>query len=589
MRGSLSYGISSWGVLLGGVIQANLSSVERELAQRVRSQFPVLDQQIGSSRLVYLDNAATTQKPRAVIDAKNDFYEHYNANIHRAPHTLAERATARYEEVRERVRHFIGARDTAEIIFTTGTTGSLNLIARSFGEIGVQAGDEILLTELEHHSNIVPWQMLAQRKGATVLAARVTQSGEIDHGHFRELLSSRTKIVSFAHVSNALGTIHPVEELVRTVREHAPQAVVVIDGAQWVAHGPTDVVALDCDFYVFSAHKLYGPTGVGVLYGRAELLERMPPFLGGGDMIDRVSFSSGTTFAKPPARFEAGTPNIAGVIGLGAAIEFLSSFDWSEIEQSEDALGRYLRERIAQVDKLKVIGSAQKGLAICSFTVSGQSPVDVAVRLNSYGIAVRAGHHCCMPLMESLGLTGTVRASCAIYNCKKDVDALVSALTEIVSKTTEPKQSNQELKLQFGSSGGASVQEAVLQLKTLFDSVDDQLGRQELLMELGETHPNQLPILRNCAPAVKGCLSEVRLVLNRSSDNKLFIASDSNAQIVRGLLTIVERAFSGQSIEEIRSYGPKRIFADLNLPGFVSVQRRSGLESVLNEIVKVLG
>jgi len=559
------------------------------ISKRIRSEFPLLNQQISGKALIYLDNAATTQKPKSVIEAEAHFYQNDNANIHRAPHALGERATALYEEVRERVRQFVGAKDVSEIIFTSGTTQSVNLVANSFGEVGVASGDEILTTELEHHSNIVPWQMLAKRKGATVHAARVTPSGEIDLEDFERKLSSKTKIVTFAHVSNALGTIHPIEKLIALVRAKAKQSVIFVDGAQWIAHGPTDVASLDCDFYAFSAHKMFGPTGVGVLYGRKELLEKMPPFLGGGDMIERVSFG-GTTFAAPPARFEAGTPNIAGVVALGAAIDFISSLDWQELEESERELARKLRETVGKIPGVKLVGESSNALAITSFTVVGQSPVDVAVRLNQHGIAVRAGHHCCMPLMESLNLPGTVRASASIYNTVEEIEKFGLALAEVAKATeqTPVPARGSELKLQFGASSATTVREAIQNLRELFESVGDANEKQELLMELGASHPAQLGFLRECAPAVKGCLSEVRLVLSKNSEGRLFLASDSNAQIVRGLLSIVERAFSGQLASDILSFGPKTLFTELNLPGFVSVQRRSGLESVLNQIERSL-
>lgn len=553
-----------------------------DLPTRIKSVFPALHQHVNGHPLTYLDNAATTHKPESVIQVEAEFYRHDNANIHRAPHALGERATSRYEEVRERVRHFIGAADSSEIIFTKGTTESINLVANSFGMVAVSEGDEIVLTEIEHHSNIVPWQLLAARKRARVFGAKVTSQGEINRDNFESLLSERTKIVSLAHVSNALGTVHPLKELITTVRRKAPNAAIVVDGAQWVAHRETNVTDLDCDFYAFSSHKMYGPTGVGVLYGRKKHLLRMPPFLGGGDMIEKVSFA-GTTFAQPPARFEAGTPNIAGVIALGASIEFLSSVDWSEIRKHEEETVAELLSALNEVPEIKIVGTPKERLAVVSFCMEGQSPMDVAVRLNQYGVAVRAGHHCCMPLMESLGIDGTVRASCSIYTSKEDIYRFIEALKS-VADASQAKISKPETKLKYTSASAPTLKEAVTSIKTLFESCPDLETKQELLMELGEGHPNQIDLLRECSPAVKGCLSEVRMILSKDNEGRVFIASDSNATFVRGLLEIVERCFSGQKASEIQNYGTKQIFKDLDLPGFISVQRRSGLESVLNQI-----
>jgi len=546
-----------------------------------RDQFPILKQEVNGVPLIYLDNAATSQKPAAVILAESEYYQSDNANIHRAPHELGERATAAYEKVRESVREFINAESIDEIIFTKGTTDSVNLVANSLSQFFIKPDSEILLTELEHHSNIVPWQIVAKRVGASVLAAKVTSSGEIDLADFEQKLNAKTAVVSFAHVSNALGTVHPVEKLVSLVRKKVPGALIFIDGAQWISHAKTDVRALDADFYAFSAHKVYGPTGVGILYGKKELLLKMPPVNGGGDMIERVSFA-GTTFAKPPYRFEAGTPNIAGVIGLGAALEFLKKTPWKELEDSESEISKTVVEELAKIKRVTIVGNPKRRMCAVSFTVDAMAPMDVAVKLNQYGVAVRAGHHCCMPLMEALGLPGTVRASWSGYTTREEILGFSAALKKIVmEEETRPQELGE---LTFGKSFASSAKQALAELREVFLSSAE--SRAELLLEFGAAHPRRLEILRKLAPEVQGCMSEVRMVTRSTADGKIQIASDSNTEIVRGLLTIVERVFSGQSKEEIKELGPESLFAALDLPGFVSMQRRTGLESVLREISK---
>lgn len=552
------------------------------VADRLRLFFPILHQTIRGVPLSYLDNAATTQKPVGVIETVRHYYERDNANIHRAAHDLAGRATLAFEAVRGKVGKFINARSEREIVFTRGTTESLNLIAYSYGALGVGAGDEILLTELEHHSNIVPWQLLAQRSGARVVASPISDRGDVLLDKFRERLSTRTKIVSFTHVSNALGTVNPIHELVAMVRRYAPQAIVVIDGAQWVAHGPTDVQALDADFYCFSAHKLFGPTGVGVLYGRSSILERMPPFLGGGDMIERVSFQA-TTFAKPPSRFEAGTPNIAGVIGLGAAIDFLALAPWQEIEEHEARIGHKVLEELSAVEGIKLVGKPAKRISVASFRVEGIAPIDVAVMLNNAGVAVRAGHHCCMPLMERLGVSGTVRASWCLYTNTADIDALISGLRGIVQRrpTKRLARVEERVAVEFSKPTAATAREAAAELKAEFDGCIDPSMKQELLFELGQQHRNLLEQLRECTTPVAGCMSEVRVLFQRTPDGALLMASDSNAGIVRGLLTVLERLISGHQISELRALDVRDFFHQIGIEQFLSMQRRNGLEGVL--------
>lgn len=389
------------------------------------SDFPILQRPVHGRRLVYLDNGATTQKPSSVIQAERDFYEHSNANIHRGVHLLSQHATDLYEQARETVRGFINAAHTEEIVFTSGTTQAINLVAYSWGLSNLKQGDEILLTGMEHHSNIVPWQLIAEQTGACIKVVPVTDDGELDMDAYRDLLNARTKLVGIVHISNALGTINPIEQMIPLARNVG--AKVLIDGAQAVAHQTVDVQALDCDFYAFSAHKLYGPTGVGILYARRSLLEAMPPWLGGGDMIHTVSFEK-STYAPIPQRFEAGTPNIAGIIGLHAAIQYVQDIGLDTIAAHEHDLLVFATERLLEVPGVRIIGQARDKAGILSFVVDRIHPHDLGTILDNEGVAIRAGHHCAMPLMTRLGLPGTARASFALYNSIEDINALVAGL-----------------------------------------------------------------------------------------------------------------------------------------------------------------
>jgi len=391
----------------------------------VRSQFPILDRSVKGRKLVYLDNAATTQKPRSVIDALTAYYAGYNANIHRGIHTLAEEATAAFEATRETARAFLNAASTEEIIFTRGTTEGINLVASSWGRANLQPGDEIILSTLEHHSNIVPWQMIAAEKGAVIRVVPIDDNGLFQFDAFEKLLSDRTRFVSIVHVSNALGVINPVEGVIRAA--HARGALVLVDGAQSTVHLDIDVQALDCDFFACSAHKCYGPTGVGFLYGKRHLLEDMPPYQGGGEMIREVSFR-GTTYNDLPYKFEAGTPNIADVVATRAALEFMTGLGKATMRAHEDDLVTYASERMREIPGLRIIGDVPGKVSVVSFVIEGIHPQDIGILLDNQGVAIRTGHHCTQPLMERLGLPGTNRASFAVYNTRGEVDALVTAL-----------------------------------------------------------------------------------------------------------------------------------------------------------------
>jgi cysteine desulfurase/selenocysteine lyase len=393
------------------------------------ADFPILAQTVRGKRLVYLDNGATTQKPESVIQAEDRFYRQSNANIHRGVHWLSQHATDLYEAGRERVRTLLNAARPEEIVFTRGTTEAINLVAQSWGRSQLKPGDEIIISALEHHSNIVPWQLVCQQTGAVLKAIPINDRGELQMDDYRALLSERTRLVAVAHVSNSLGTVNPVAEITRLAR--AAGARVLIDGAQAVAHQAVDVQALDCDFYAFSGHKLYGPTGIGALYARFDVLDAMPPWQGGGDMIRTVSFER-TTYAAVPQRFEAGTPNIAGVVGLAAAIDYVTSLGLDEIARHEHTLLEHATQAVAGIPGLRVIGTAAHKAGILSFVIEGIHPHDLGTILDTQGVAIRAGHHCAMPVMTRFGIPGTARASLAAYNTEQDVAALVDALNQAV-------------------------------------------------------------------------------------------------------------------------------------------------------------
>lgn len=395
------------------------------LAAQVAADFPILTRRVRDKRLVYLDNAATTHKPEAVIETERAFYRESNANIHRGVHWLSQHATDLYERARERVQRFLNAARSEEIVFTRGTTEAINLVAWSWGRANLKPGDEILVTGMEHHSNIVPWQLVCEQTGAVLKAVPLTDRGELEPGAFEAMLGPRTRLAAIVHVSNALGTVNPVAAMVE--RAHAAGARVLVDGAQAVAHQAVDVQALGCDFYAFSGHKLYGPTGIGALYARHELLAAMPPWQGGGDMIRTVSFE-GSTWADPPARFEAGTPNIAGGVGLAAAIDYVTGIGLPRIAAHEHALLEYATEAALRIPGLRLIGTAPGKTGILSFMVEGIHPHDLGTILDAEGVAIRAGHHCAMPVMTRFGIPGTARASLAMYNDERDIDALMAAI-----------------------------------------------------------------------------------------------------------------------------------------------------------------
>ena len=396
--------------------------------ERIRKEFPILATSVHGRPLVYLDNAATTQKPRTVLKALEQYYAAENANIHRGVHYLSEKATEAYEGVRERSRRFLNAASTREIIFTRGTTEGINLVAATYGRKNFRPGDEVLITAMEHHSNIVPWQLLCEQTGAVLRVVPMTDAGELRLDEYQRLLTERTRIVAVAHVSNALGTVNPVRRMAELA--HAKGIVILVDGAQAVPHFPVDVRELDCDFYVFSSHKMFGPTGVGILYGRERLLEAMPPYQGGGDMIRSVTFEK-TLFNDLPYKFEAGTPNIADGIAFGAALGFVEGLDWIAVAEYERDLLEYAERTLRAIDGVTIIGTAAEKAGVVSFVLEGVHPHDIGTVLDQSGVAVRTGHHCAQPVMQRFGIPATARASFALYNTRSEVDALAAALRHV--------------------------------------------------------------------------------------------------------------------------------------------------------------
>jgi cysteine desulfurase/selenocysteine lyase len=396
--------------------------------EKIRADFPILHQQVNGKPLVYLDNGATTQKPQVVIDAIADYYRTTNSNVHRGAHTLSDQATQMFENARTTLQKFLNAKKSEEIIWTRGTTDAINLVAQTWVRSNVKAGDEIIISGMEHHSNIVPWQMVCEQTGAILKIIPVLEDGTLDYDGYLKLLSDKTKFVAVVHVSNALGTVNPVEDIIREAQKVG--AKTLLDGAQAIAHWDVDVQALDCDFYVFSGHKLFGPTGLGVLYGKEALLNAMPPYQGGGEMILHVTFEK-TTYNVLPYKFEAGTPNIAGAIGMAAAVDYVNGLDRIALAKHEDALLARANELAAKTDGIRIIGTSKNKVSVLSFLIEGTHPHDVGTLLDQQGIAVRTGHHCTMPLMDQFGIPGTVRASFTFYNTLEEVDALFKAIEKV--------------------------------------------------------------------------------------------------------------------------------------------------------------
>ncbi|MTI15427.1 SufS family cysteine desulfurase [Sansalvadorimonas verongulae] len=552
-------------------------------------QFPILSETFHGHPLVWLDNAATTQKPQAVIDAVSQYYIRANANVHRASHMLSARATHAFEDARDTVRQFINARFTDEIIWTRGATEALNLLAHSWGRSNLKAGDEIILSAMEHHANIVPWQQIAEETGALIRVIPVTPEGELDQQVYQQLLGPKTKLVSVTHVSNALGTINPVETMIAQAKTVG--ATTIIDGAQAVAHFDVDMRKLGCDFYVFSGHKVYGPTGIGVLYGRRELLNDMPPWQTGGEMIEQVSFS-GTTFNKPPFRFEAGTPNIAGVIGLAAAVTFLNSLDRKVIAQQEHQLRTRLEQGMERIPGIHRIGTSQNKTAVVSFLIDGFHNQDVGVLLDQQGIAVRTGHHCAMPLMEALNLPGTVRASLACYNTREDVDQILKALQTLCTQAEnhEPvphpatAQDSKALPDIFTSMPVYNPQ-GLTELQDTLLTKHNWQDRYRSIMQMARNLPNLPEDMRQESAKIPGCESSLWLHHHYQEDSHtLYFAAGSDAKVIRGLTVIVMSCLNGRTPDEILACDIERLFVKLELSSHLSPSRGNGLRAIVQEI-----
>lgn len=558
--------------------------------RKVRDDFPILRRLAHGRPLIYFDNAATTQKPLAVIDAVHRYYELYNANIHRAVHLLSQLATQEYEEARAKVQHFLGAPSAKEIIFTRGTTEGINLVAQTYGRANVGPGDEIIVSWMEHHSNIVPWQMLCEEKGARLRVVPINDRGEFLFDEYEKLLGPRTKLVSVVHVSNSLGTVNPVKRIVEAA--HRRGIPVMIDGAQAVAHLHVDVRDLDCDFYALSGHKLYGPTGIGVLFGKERHLRAMPPYQGGGDMIASVTFEK-TTYADLPNKFEAGTPDIAGAIGLAAAIDYVESVGLENIAAHEDKLLRYATEKVRQIPGVRVLGTAAHKAGVLSFVVENPpvSALDVGVKLDLEGVAVRTGHHCCQPVMDRFGLPGTARASFAMYNTTEEIDHFATALRRIVTEAAARTKSRAAAppplpEVAYAPAWAASPQEAADKLADDFALFDDWSERYEYLIGLGKKLPPMPAALKTDANFVRGCQSTVHIAARKKpgSDEVIEIVADSDADIVRGLIGLLERLYSGQRAGDILSFEIGDYFARLGLDQNLLITRRTGLEAMVKRI-----
>ncbi len=564
----------------------------------VRAQFPILSTLAHGQPLVYLDNAATTQKPRQVIEAISDYYRHHHANIHRGAYHLSQEATRLYEAARERVARFINAAEPAECLFTRGTTESINLVAASWGAAGLRPGDQIILSMLEHHSNIVPWQLIAERTGAEIRVIPINDAGELRLDEYRRLLSSRTRLVAVNHVSNALGTINPITEIIATA--HEAGALVLIDGAQWVAHGQTDVRALDVDFYAFSGHKLYGPTGIGVLYGKRRLLDAMPPYQGGGDMIEHVSFD-GTTFAELPNKFEAGTPHIAGAVGLAAAIDWVTAIGLDTIATQELVLLQRATERLTAIRGLEIKGQAREKVGVVS-CVAVDPPIaslDLGAQLDLKGICIRTGHHCCQPVMERFGVSSTARASFAVYNSLQEVDSLADALDEILERArrraasarggasvTAGQTATGAEPIHYPSAAGESPEAAAEEIADLFEILPDWSLRYQQLIDIGHSLPAMPATLKTSDTFVPGCQSLVHMAarLRPGSDDVIEFLADSDADIVRGLIALLQRLYSGQRAAAILGFDAAAFFERIGLDQHLTLNRRNGLTAMVQRL-----
>ena len=551
--------------------------------EQFRQHFPLIcnNKQLNTSSemrssIVYLDNGATTQKPGCVIDSYSYFYQNINANVHRGSHQLSAKATTAFEQARNRVKSFINAKSNKEIIWTKGTTESINLIASSLGRLVLGHKDEIILAVSEHHANIVPWQLIANQTGAVLKVLILDVAGRVDLIEFEKLLTNKTKIVCCAHASNVLGKINPINEIIQKAK--LVGAITVIDGAQTVAHFKPDVQILDCDFYVFSAHKMYGPTGVGVLYGKQGLLEAMPPYQAGGEMIKTVSLKESTTFNSLPFKFEAGTPNIAGVVAFSEAINFIDQFNIAEVNAYEQQLTLYCYKALNQISKVQFIVDQIPDIPVIAFIIKGHHNHDIATSLDSFGIAIRSGHHCAMPLMEYLNISGCLRVSMSPYNTFAEIDYFIESLMTIIEQENECYIEEACIK-NTNVKGMTSAE-----ILNKFSIVKSWDSRHREIMLLGKQLERLDKNLRNVHNLISGCESLAWLVVIKGSQGKFYFQADSDAKIIRGLLVIVLAAFNGKTAQQIKSFDITHYFESLGLMQHLSPSRGNGVLAIVEKI-----
>jgi cysteine desulfurase/selenocysteine lyase len=543
--------------------------------------------QSGSSLpLVYFDNGATTQKPHCVIDSYHSFYQTSNANVHRASHALSTKATTAFEQARNNIKTFINAKSNKEIIWTKGTTESINLIAFSLGQKILKQGDEIIIALSEHHANIVPWQLIAKHTGAVIKTVALDETGRVDLPTFERLLNSKTKVFCCAHLSNVIAKINPISELIQKAKSVG--AITVIDGAQAVAHFPIDVQSLDCDFYTFSAHKMYGPTGVGVLYGKQELLEIMPPYQAGGEMIKQVSFNKPTTFNVLPFKFEAGTPNIAGVIAFSKAIEFISSYDAKKMRDYEKQLTIYCYQALQNLSVslnniVEFIVQELPDIPIICFTLNGHHNHDIATALDSYGIAIRSGHHCAMPLMEYLNISGCLRISLAVYNTFEEIDYFIACLKKILLQESDTSLACTNKNTDNNVLNDKNEQ-AITTIITQFVAVKGWDSRHRQIMLLGKQLNRLDKSARNDQTLISGCESLAWLVAQKNEQNVFHFQADSDAKIIRGLLVIVLAALNDKTAVQIQAFDIESYFKTLGLIQHLSPSRGNGILAIVEKI-----
>jgi SufS family cysteine desulfurase len=562
-------------------------------AAHFREQFPLLKQTVNGKPLVYFDNAATTQKFAMAVNSQSDFYLTCNANVHRGSHYLSAKATSQFEAAREKVQKLINATSTQEIIWTKGATESINLIAQSWGAEHLKPGDEIVLSYAEHHANIVPWQVIADKTGAVIKVLPLDHTGRVDSLGLLEVINSNTKVVCCAHVSNVIGKVNPIEKIIARAKQVG--AITLIDGAQAIAHHNIDVQTLDCDFYVFSAHKFYGPTGVGVLYGKKDLLEVMSPYQYGGEMIKQVSFKHGTTFNELPFKFETGTPNIAGIIAFSTAITCFQRFSLTAMQHYEQDLIDYAYQRLTSIKSLNFIVAGPPDIGIFSFTIEGFHNQDIAAELDIHAIAIRTGHHCAMPLMEYLGLAGCIRLSIAPYNTKEEIDYVVQCLQRLINVEenfdvlAEPSdkmsiKSHIESNL---SQENILVNSSIKAILINFSQAKTWDARHRQVMLYGKQLERLTKNLRSDASLISGCESQAWLTYQMTDDGKLSFSGDSDAKVIRGLLFIVLAAYQHRSPKDILAFNIDQYFTELGLLQHLSPSRGNGLLAIVAKIKKI--